>query len=334
MTLPFTDVVLATPFWLLLLLALPIWLLFQKRSMSSHLSFSGTHILKQLSSQTIDWLSILKYCLLWIGYILLVIAMSRPQIHHEEFQREAEGIDIVLAIDVSMSMKMQDFVYKGNPEHRIDAAKRNAAQFVEGRTDDRIGVIAYAGSPYQRSPITLDKDWVINCIKEISLYDLPSEDQGTAIGSAIGFACSRLEEQTDAKSRIIILLTDGANNSGKLEPVEAAEFAHTLGIKIYTIAVGTESGRLGRHQHRSPQQEFDIETLQKIASVTGGECYRAKSAGELKEIFTTIDKLEKTKIKSLGSIDINEHFFNWALAGFVLLSLGAILHILRLPPLP
>ena len=170
-------------------------------------------------------------------------------------------------------------------------------------------------------------------VSALTLYDLPQEDNGTAIGSAISAAYVQLSKKP-TKSKIIVLLTDGSNNSGKIQPVDAARLCAQKGVKIYTIGIGTENGRLSTNIQRYPQQEFDIKTLQEIAEVTGGVCYRAKSTEQLEQIFDSIDQLEKTEVERRSSVDIEEKFWPWLFASFITLLLGLILQIYRLPPLP
>jgi Ca-activated chloride channel family protein len=207
--------------------------------------------------------------------------------------------------------------------------------FIRRRPDDRIGLVAFAGRPRDASPITLDHKWLSTALHDLRLndrYDRGTiKDQGTAIGSAIAAAASRLDAR-DAKSKVIVLITDGANNSGKISPLEAAEQAKTLGIKIYTIAIGTPEGKVDPSIMRFPYEEFDLETLKKIADLTGGEHYYAKDLDSLKHTFTTIDQLEKTEAKSFTIIDDTE-LFPWFL-GFTLVSALSATVFLALRPSP
>jgi Ca-activated chloride channel family protein len=203
------------------------------------------------------------------------------------------------------------------------------------RPEDRIGLVAFAGRPRDAIPITLDHQWLRNSLDQLRLNDHQNlgtiKEQGTAIGSALSASAVRLQAR-DTKSKIIVLVTDGANNSGKISPLEAAEHAKTLGIKIYTVAVGTTSGRVDPSIMRVPYQEFDLPTLQKIASMTGGEHYWAQNLAELKQTFTSIDDLEKTDAKSLTVIDDTE-LFPW-FVGLALLSALAAAAFLALNPPP
>ncbi len=335
-TIPWNDWVIASPLWLLLLLLLPLWLFgnWGRGSRSEgQVPMAGVPVLLELNKNQRDAFTFLKYLALWGAVIALVFALSRPQTHESVSTNNAEVVDIVLAIDVSSSMSVKDFLYKGYAEPRINAAKRNAIAFVKKREGDRIGAVAYAGRPYSVSPITFDKDWVQSQIAALTLNDLPREDDGTAIGSAISAAYLKLSKK-EAKSKIIVLLTDGANNSGKIKPIEAAKLCATKGVKIYTIAIGTEGGRIGRNIPALPQQEFDEETLKEIAKVTGGAHYRAQDTDQLKSIFSKIDSLEKTEVEQRSSVRVEEHFLIFLFVGFVLLVLALIFQAFRLPPLP
>jgi Ca-activated chloride channel family protein len=241
----------------------------------------------------------------------------------------------MIALDVSLSMDIEDFIDQGERVKRIDVAKAVVDDFISRRPDDRMGLVAFAGRPRDASPITLDHKWLRSALNEVRLNDQANrgtvKEQGTAIGSALAAAASRLDSR-DAKSKIIVLITDGANNSGKISPIEAAELAKTLGIKIYTIAIGTTEGRVDRSIMRFPYQEFDLPTLRKIASLTGAEHYWAQDLESLKRSFTTIDQLEKTDAKSYTVIEDTE-LFPWFL-GVTLLAALASATILSLNPPP
>ncbi len=264
--------------------------------------------------------------------------VRRTPVWRNEFQnRSASGIDIMIAFDVSLSMDIDDFIENGRRVKRIDVAKAVVDDFISRRPDDRIGLVAFAGRPRDASPITLDHKWLRSALGELRLNDQfdrgTIKEQGTAIGSALAAASSRLDAR-DAKSKIIVLITDGASNSGKISPIEAAEHAKTLGIKIYTIAIGTKEGRVDRSIMRFPYQEFDIPTLKKIASLTGAEHYWAQNLKALRETFTTIDQLEKTEAKTLTVIEDTE-LFPWFLGLTLLAALGSVtLLALNPPPSP
>jgi Ca-activated chloride channel family protein len=272
--------------------------------------------------------------LAFIALVLAILAMARPVWRNQFQNRTASGIDIMIAFDVSLSMDIDDFIDDGRRARRIDVAKMVVDDFISRRPDDRIGLVAFAGRPRDASPITLDHQWLRNALNELRLNDQfdrgTIKEQGTAIGSALASAASRLDAR-DAKSKIILLITDGANNSGKIAPIEAAEHAKTLGIKIYTVAIGTAEGRVDRSIMRFPYQEFDIPTLKKIAELTGGEHYWAQNLESLKRTFSTIDQLEKTEARSHTVIEDRE-LFPWVLGLSLLAALAAAGVIAFHPP--
>ncbi|MFD2160083.1 VWA domain-containing protein [Rubritalea tangerina] len=289
---PLTDFSFAQPWWLLTLLALiPIALLRNRSGSRGNITFSSLSLLASLGTTQRDLAGRFSLAFLSLCVIFSAISLARPQKQNSHTERKASGIDIILAMDVSFSMEIADFQYEGRWVQRDKISREVVKEFIKQRPNDRIGLIPFAGQPYQESPITLEHDWLLGKIDSVT----PNRDlsQGTAIGSAISASAIRLDKRKDSKSRIIILLTDGSNNSGKLSPIQAAEAAKTLGIKVYTVAIGTEGGRLAGQQN--PAQEFDTETLEEIARITDAEYYRAKSANDLVAAFQTIDQLEKTE---------------------------------------
>ena len=308
----FTHFRFAQSAWLLLLLpALVLWVLRRGRGTEAAVTFPNLSVLISLGQRVRRTAGGFGLPMAFIALVAAILAMARP-VWREEFQnRTASGIDIMIAFDVSLSMEIDDFLDEGTPVRRIDVAKMVVDDFIRRRPDDRMGLIAFAGRPRDASPITLDHKWLRSALADLRLndrYDRGTvQDQGTAIGSALAAAATRLDAR-DAKSKIIVLITDGANNSGKISPLEAAEYAKTLGIKIYTIAIGTVEGRVDRSVMRFPYQEFDLPTLQKIAQLTGAEQYWAKDLESLKKTFTTIDQLEKTDAKSFAVIEDTELF--------------------------
>jgi Ca-activated chloride channel family protein len=248
---------------------------------------------------------------------LAVVALARPQRVREYERVKSSGVEIMLAVDVSLSMNIEDFKIGGQVVNRLTAAKKVMREFVAGRGSDRIGIVAFSGRPYTPSPLTLDQSWLQDSIDRIELGIV--KDSGTAIGSAIAAAARRLDQQ-ESLSKIVLLLTDGANNSGNLEPVTAARLAKTLGIRVHTIAVGTP----GVHRIPDPSnprniikvsQEFDFETLQEVADLTGGRAYLAQNTEALEEIFAAIDEMEKTEISRRTITEADELFAYPAGAG-------------------
>jgi len=257
--------------------------------------------------------------------------MARPQWTNTSVSRSASGIDIMLAIDVSGSMEYDDFVINQRHAQRLEVAKIVATQFVEQRQDDRIGIVAFSGRPYIKSPITLDHDYITQSL--ISLRTREILEDGTAVGSAVAAAATRLADR-NAKSKIIVLLTDGENNSGKITPEKSAELAAELGIKVYTIGIGTENGRARRGSGFRQQQDFDVKSLQEIARITGAEFYRANDTGALIDVFNTINNLERTTVERNESISINELFHYILIAAFIFAIAGLSLITFTPPPAP
>jgi Ca-activated chloride channel family protein len=319
--------------WLLLLVPCVLLLLLRRgRGAEAAIAFSSLSVLVSLGAKVRRTAFSIGLPLMLLALIPAIIAMARPVWRTELQAKTASGIDVVVALDVSLSMSIDDFFTpEGRPLRRMDAAKAVVHDFILGRPDDRIGLVIYSGQPYISGPITLDHDWLLGKLDEVELEIL--KEQGTAIGSAIAASADKLNAR-DATSKIIVLITDGASNSGKLSPVEAAELSKKLGIKIYTVAIGTKDGRVSRGIQRFPRQEFDLPTLKKIAELTGAEHYWAQNVAELQGTFKTIDRLEKSTAKSLTTIEDRELFawFAGAAAAFALL--GAVLLALNPPPAP
>jgi Ca-activated chloride channel family protein len=323
------------PAWLLLTLPLLLALFLRRgRGAEAAVTFPNLSILISLGRQVRETAGGISLPLAAIALLFAIFAMARPVWRNEYQSRSASGIDIMIALDVSLSMDIDDFVDEGQRAKRIDVAKAVVDDFISRRPDDRMGLVAFAGRPRDASPITLDHKWLRRALDELRLNDQfergTVKEQGTAIGSALAAAASRLDAR-DAKSKIILLITDGASNSGKISPVEAAEHAKTLGIKIYTIAIGTKEGRVDRSIMRFPYQEFDIPTLKKIASLTGAEHYWAQNLKSLRETFTTINQLEKTEARSLTIIDDRE-LFHWFMIPSLIATLACAARLAFNPP--
>ncbi|MEN9990540.1 MAG: hypothetical protein RLZZ224_242 [Verrucomicrobiota bacterium] len=326
-----------SPLWLLLLLPVLAMLFLRRgRGAEATLIFSTLNILVSLGSKLRKGPGSASLSLLLCSLIFAILALARP-VWREEFQRRsASGIDIMIAFDVSLSMEIDDFTTNdGRPMQRLRAAKDVVTRFVQDRPDDRIGLVVFSGQPYHISPITLDHDWLLDGLARVKLNYRSGggtvREQGTAIGSAISAAASRLHAR-DAKSKVIVLITDGANNSGKISPVDAAKYAADLNIKIYTIALGTKEGRVSSNIQRFPRQEFDLPTLQEVARLTGGEHYWAQTNAELKDTFRTIDALEKTERKIYTVSEDTEWFLWFLIPSALLATLAAMLMALSPPP--
>ncbi|MGD9418840.1 MAG: VWA domain-containing protein [Verrucomicrobiota bacterium JB025] len=334
----FEHLRLASPSWLLLLLpAIAMLFLRRRRGAEAAVVFPNLSVLVSLGGKTRSTAGNIGIPLAYTALILAITAMARPVWRQQFHSRTASGIDIMIALDVSLSMDIDDFVRNGRRARRIDVAKMVVDDFIKWRPDDRMGLVVFAGRPRDASPVTLDHDWLRNALSLVQLNDPQNlgsvQEQGTAIGSAIAAASSRLDAR-DAKSKIIVLITDGASNSGKISPVEAAELARTLGIKIYTIAIGTTKGRVKRNIMRFPYQEFDLPTLRRISSLTNAEHYWAQDLESLRATFQTIDQLEKTDAKRYTVIEDVELFPHVLGASLLAALAAATLLSLRPPPSP
>ena len=264
---------------------------------------------------------------------LFILALARPQKVNEEREFETKGVDIVIALDLSGSMLAEDF----KPENRIAVAKQEAIKFIRGRSNDRIGLVVFARDAFTQCPLTLDYDILTSLLNEVQLGMIPD---GTAIGMGIATAVNRLRE-SDAKSKIIILITDGENNAGKIDPVTAAELARTFGIKVYTIGVGR--GGLVPFPVNDPlfgkryvQAKVDIDefSLKRIADITGGVFFRARDPKSLSEIYSRINDLEKTEVKMKEYRNFDEIFPYFLIPALLLLILEALFKntlLLRIP---
>ncbi|MDE0835706.1 MAG: VWA domain-containing protein [Akkermansiaceae bacterium] len=319
----------AQPGWLLLLVPCLLLLLLRRgRGATGAVVFPNLGVLLSLGKKVNRLAWNVGVPLVFTSLVFAILGMARPVWRKEYQSRIASGIDIVLAFDVSLSMDINDFRMDGRPMRRIDAAKRVVDAFISRRPDDRIGLVAFAGRPVSVSPITLDHDWLRLGLDGLRLNRQgigTVEEQGTAIGSALATAATRLDNR-EAKSKIIVLITDGASNSGKISPLEAAKHIKTLGIKTYTVAIGTKKGRVSRGIQTFPRQEFDLPTLQKIASETRGEHFWAQSLEDLENNFQTIDKLEKTESRSLTVTDDRE-LYGWFVGFSLLAAMGLSVYI-------
>ncbi len=263
---------------------------------------------------------------------MLVVALARPRSSEHNSRTNTEGIDIMLAIDVSGSMLARDF----RPD-RITAAKEVAGTFIADRYGDRIGLVAFAGEAYTQSPLTTDQGTLQTLLSRIRSGLV---EDGTAIGNGLATAVNRLRE-SDAKSKVIILLTDGENNAGQIAPVTAAEIAKAQGIRVYTIGVGTHGkapypylDMFGNITYQMADVKIDEKTLREIARTTGGEYFRATDKAKLEAIYNQINQLEKSKVEISEFIVYHEEYLGWALAGLLLLLTEFLLSNLVLKKLP
>jgi Ca-activated chloride channel homolog len=298
--------------WLLVLVPL-LALLRSRRGLAGALRYSTTETVKKLAgirkSRSGRWLAALRL-LVVAG---LIVGVARPQFGRSTTEVEASGIDIVLAVDVSGSMEALDFQVNDQPVNRLEVVKGVVTRFIQERPNDRIGLVAFAGRPYLVSPLTLDHDWLTRRLENVRIGMV---EDGTAIGSAIASSVNRLRDQ-DARSRIVILLTDGMNNAGKVAPLTAAEAAEALGVKVYTIGAGSRGealvpviDALGNRRLAMARVDIDTETLTQVAQKTGAHYYRATDTGSLARIYDEINQLETTT-RRLQKFSHHRDLFLW-----------------------
>jgi Ca-activated chloride channel homolog len=311
-------------FWLLLLLPIiAFWLGRQGRVAAVEYSSANVarEVARQARSRAGRWMLLLPL----LGAAGLIVGLARPQMHQGTSEVQASGIDMMLAIDVSGSMESLDFKVNDQPTSRVDTVKGVVAKFIDARPDDRMGLIEFAGAPYLVSPLTLDHDWLRQGLERVQTGVITD---GTAIGSAIAMCVNRLKDQP-SKSKIIVLLTDGENNLGKISPLLAAETAKALGVKIYTIGAGVRGeapmplkDAFGQTHIVMMKSDVDEVTLQKIADETGGKFFRATDTESLNKIYAEIDRMEKTT-RTVKKYEHVSELFAWALLP-ALLVLGSV----------
>jgi len=280
--------------------------------------------------------------LMWLWPILaaalMVVGLARPQRMHSRTEVTANGIDIVLLLDVSGSMQALDFAIDNHRVNRIAVVKSVVSKFIDERPNDRIGLIAFAASPYLVSPLTLDHDWLQQNLDRVNVGAVG--DDGTAIGSAIAAGANRLRATT-AKSKVVILLTDGVNNTGKISPLAAAEAARALGVKVYTIGVGVRGkapipmrDEAGRVRVIMATVDVDEKTLQAVAEETGGQFYRATDTDSLQRIYDQINRFE-TSAQSVQKFEHVDELYRWPLYfALGILGTGFLLQQTRFRRLP
>ena len=285
---------------LLLLLLIPyvLWYLLYRKKSEPTMQMSDTNAYRYAPKSLRQRLVWLPDVLRMATFVLVVLCLARPQTHNSWGKRTTEGIDIMLAMDVSTSMLAQDL-----KPNRIEAAKSVATEFISGRPDDNIGLTIFAGEAFTQCPMTTDHTSLLNLLQNVRT-DIAARgliEDGTAIGMGLANAVSRLKD-SKTKSKVVILLTDGSNNMGDISPLTAAQIAKSLNIRVYTIAVGTKGVAPypmqvgGSIQYVNVKADVDTQTLSQIAATADGHFYRATSTAELKQIYRDIDKLEKTKM--------------------------------------
>lgn len=318
---------------LLLLLAIPyiIWYVMFRKKSEPTIRMADTAAFGKMPRSWKVMLMPVQPVLRLLAFCLLVLAMARPQTHNSSETRTVEGIDIMLVVDVSTSMLTKDL-----EPNRILAARKVASEFIADRPDDNIGLTIFGGEAFTQCPMTLDHRALLSMLGALDTQFILKnlvENGSTAIGMGLASALARLKD-SKAKSRIVILLTDGTNNVGDITPMKAAEISKNLGIRVYTIGVGTNGTALtpaaivhGEIQYLRLPVEIDTETLQQIADMTDGKFYRATNNEELRQIYSEIDKLEKSKIDVQKFTRNNDVYQRFVLAAFIALLLELLLRI-------
>ncbi|MFP4527276.1 MAG: vWA domain-containing protein [Candidatus Kapaibacterium sp.] len=328
------NITFANPEYFYLLILIPViltWYLLRQKKRIATLRVPSSEGFAGARPSIRQRLRHLPLVLRLLAIALLVVALARPQSSATEKSVETEGIDIALSLDISGSMLAEDF-----KPNRLGAAKETATEFIKGRPNDRIGLVVFAGESFTQCPLTTDHDVLINLLESIKTGMI---EDGTAIGMGLATGVNRLQD-SKAKSKVIILLTDGVNNTGTIAPQTAAEIAETFGIRVYTIGVGSRG--TAPYPFRTPygikyknvEVKIDEDMLKKIASKTGGQYFRATNNQALKEIYQEIDKLEKTKIDVSYFTRHSEEFLPFALAAAILIFLELLFRYTWLRNLP
>ena len=319
----------AHPYLLLLLLLLPLaaWLK-GRRGKPPAFVYSSVQLLRGVQDVTKSDAGGFLTALRWLAFVLFIIALAQPRLtKFDTTKATASGVDIVVAYDLSGSMAAEDFEIKGERVNRVKMAKSVLEKFIAKRPSDRIGLVAFGTQAYIASPITLDHDFLLKNLERMDLNTINGNQ--TAIGSGLSTSVNRLRE-LKSKSKIVILMTDGVNNAGKIAPLTAAEAAQALGVKCYTIGVGTRgkapmpaTDMFGRRGYQMVDVDIDEVTLQKISDMTGGKYFRADNAENFGNIYAEIDKLERTEadVKKFAQ---HTELFAWLIAGGLVLLVAEI----------
>jgi len=326
------------PWALLALLAIPVlaWMR-GDRGGAPAVEFSSTDLLRSLGRSAESKAGNFLTGLYFLGLASLIVALARPQGGRTTTQAQASGIDIMMLLDVSGSMLTEDYFLDGQRTNRLAAVTSVTKKFIEARPNDRLGLIAFASRPYLVSPLTLDHDWLLQNVDRVRIGQV---EDGTAIGSAIAAGLNRLKDPS-SKSKVLILLTDGVNNCGKVAPETAAQAAKALGVRLYAIGAGTngtapvpvyepntETPRLdayGKPMYYEVHVEFDEAQLKRVAQVAGGHFYRAVDLQSMQAIFSEIDKLEKSTVHYKKTQEFTDLYPWFLTAGLALVSLEMVL---------
>jgi Ca-activated chloride channel family protein len=322
---------LASPWFLLLLALVPLVLPWRGRKRrSAAVRYPTLAALRAVAPRGAAHRRLVLFALRAVVLALVVLALARPQAGTASTKLRREGIDIVLAVDVSGSMLAEDFTAGTMRASRIDAVKGVVKEFVAARPDDRVGLVLFAARPYTQCPLTLDHGWLLQNLERARVGMI---EDGTAVGSALAAAVAR--------TKLVILLTDGQSNAGRITPLTAAEAAGTLGIKVYTVGAGTRGlapfpaqDMFGNRVYRPVQVDIDEETLRKIANATGGRYFRATDTASLRDVYSEIDRSEKTAFESPEFFDYRELYpwLGWPALGILLLEIGLAHTVLRKLP--
>lgn len=309
----------------LLLLLLPMigWYIWKQRDMDTSIRLSTLNGFAK-APRTYKWyLRHVPFVLRTLAMAILIVALARPQSTDHWSNTTTEGIDIVVALDISSSMLAEDF-----KPNRLEAAKEDAIRFISGRPNDRVGLVVFAGESFTQCPLTTDHAVLINLINDVKSGMI---EDGTALGVGLANSVSRLKESS-AKSKVVILMTDGINNCGEIPPLTAADIAKAMGVRVYTIGVGTQGqapypfvDQFGNKHYQKVDVEIDEEVLSQIATQTDGRYFRATSNKRLQEVYEQIDQLEKSKIETKEYSKKIEEYLPLILAGLALLAIELLM---------
>ncbi len=322
--------ILHNPFVLILIPVVLLFFLYKQKKQvpESGFKFSSGELVGKLNVTLKLRLSQNLIYLRMLALILLIFALARPQSPVADSKIQSEGIDIVLAIDCSTSMLAEDFKLGGQRQNRVEVVKNVVKDFITGRKNDRIAIVAFASRAYTVCPLTLDYGWLLDNLERVKTGLI---EDGTALGSGIATSLNRLKD-SKAKSKVVILLTDGRNNTGKISPLTASEAARALKIKVYTIGAGSKGlvpypvkDFFGNTVYQPIQIDIDEDTLIKIADMTGAKYFRATDTESLRKIYKEIDELEKTAIEEKGYLEYNELFNVFLILSLILLLLDIVL---------
>jgi len=315
----------ADPKYLYLLILIPfmvVYYIFRQHKSTASVRLSSLQFLKDIKPGTRYYLQHLLFIMRMLAIVMLIVVLARPQSTDRWQDSSTQGIDIMMAMDISGSMLARDF----KPD-RLEASKNVATEFISGRPSDRIGLVIFSGESFTQCPLTTDHAVLINLMREMKSGMI---EDGTAIGLGLATAVNRIKD-SEAISKVIILLTDGVNNRGAIAPLTAAEIAQTMGVRVYTVGVGTKGmapypvQTAAGTRYQNMPVEIDEETLREIAGMTGGEYFRATDNESLENIYKEIDQLEKSKIDVQEYSQKNEEYLLWAIIAVSLILLELLI---------